>query len=291
MIVDSSRITLKDFFDGLDPELSQKEVLDSPPMGQRLILPHHWIKELGENLKLDWTPKISDQIVFERGKKSYNKREIEEIISAKLQENGEIREFQLTLKSEPLIETATGKDIRFELDHVDADGDKEQFRGMLKIFEGPTLKGSHLMEGRFQMVTQIPCLATIKHVGDEIGASDIVWKKVPLSQINHLIATNQDQVIGFTPAHHPLKAGEFIKKHEIKRPKLITKGNEVSLMISTPSMLLTSKGKALEDGTMGATIRVSNISSQKIILGTVKGSGIVEVSMPVQNMMLSKVDQ
>ncbi len=289
VIIENSKIKMGDFFEGLDANLAQKEILDSPKSGQTLTLPYSWLKQLSHNAKLDWEPKTSDSITFERAKGISGKKDIEALISRKMQEQGEMREFQISLNGAPIIEISSGEETRVDLEDVFKDGDSEKFKATLKVFERDVFKASYTVDGRFQLMTQIPTLSSVKHVGEEILESDLVWQKVPLSNVNNLIITSAAQVVGFTPSNYPLKPGEFIRKHQIKQPTLISKGSEVSLIVERPGLILTSKGTALEDGVRGSVIRISNSSSKRVIQGIVRSNEIVEISMPTQSAVLSQV--
>lgn len=237
VIIENSKIKMGDFFEGLDVELSQKEILDSPKSGQTLTLPYSWLKQLSHNAKLSWEPKIGDSITFERATGISSKKDIESLISRKMQEQGEIREFQISLNGTPIINIPSGEEVRVDLENVIKDGDSEKFKATLKVFERDVFKSSYTLDGKFQLMTQIPTLSNVKHVGEEIAESDLVWQKVPLSSINNLIITSRAQLLGFTPSHYPLKPGEFIKKHQIKQPTLISKGSEVSLVVERPGLI------------------------------------------------------
>ncbi len=289
VVIESSRIRLSDFFENLPQSMEDKELLDAPKVGETLILPYVWLKEFGENLGLSWAPHIGDKIIFTRAKKEYDKKDIEGFVSRKLQEDGEVRDFQISLNHSPLLELPTGDDVRMELDHIQKDAESEKFRATLKIYERETFKREYALDGKFQLVIQVPVLSIAKHAGEEIKLDDLDWRKVPISGVSHLIATHQDQVIGFVPSNYPLKPGEFIKKHEIKRPILVSKNSEVNLVIKTPQLMLSTKGKALDDGVFGSAIRVMNTDSKKIIQGTVKSTGLVEVMMPMSSVVLGQV--
>ena len=291
VIIENSKIKMGDFFEGLDTSLAQKEILYAPKPGQTLTLPYSWLKQLSHNAQLSWEPKMGDSITFERSGGISSKKDIESLVSRKMQEQGEIREFQISLSSTPIINIPSGDEVRIDLENVTKDGESEKFKATLKIFERDVFKSSYTVDGKFQLMTQIPTLASVKHVGEEIIESDLVWQKVPLSSINNLIITSRTQLLGFTPSHYPLRPGEFIKKHQIKQPTLISKGSEVSLVVERPGLILTSKGIALEDGMRGSVIRISNSSSKKVIQGVVRSSEIVEISMPSQSGILSQVSQ
>jgi flagella basal body P-ring formation protein FlgA len=60
----------------------------------------------------------------------------------------------------------------------------------------------------------------------------------------------------------------------------VTKGNLVTIEMRNAGMSLSTQGKALEEGSLGDVIRVTNISSNKIIEAKVNGTNRVDVTNP-----------
>ena len=58
---------------------------------------------------------------------------------------------------------------------------------------------------------------------------------------------------------------------DVQMPILVHKGDLVIIVLNTPSLQLTAQGKALEDGAMGAAIRVANTQSGRVIDAVVAG--------------------
>jgi flagellar basal body P-ring formation protein FlgA len=57
----------------------------------------------------------------------------------------------------------------------------------------------------------------------------------------------------------------------------VHKGDLVTVILNTASMQLTAQGKAVEDGAMGASIRVTNTQSNRVIDTVVSGPNQVVV--------------
>ncbi|MGK2284481.1 flagellar basal body P-ring formation chaperone FlgA [Pedomonas sp. V897] len=79
-------------------------------------------------------------------------------------------------------------------------------------------------------------------------------------------------------ARRPLTPGTPVRSHDVQQPKLIKKGQAVTMVVSHGGLTIAARGKALEDGGKGDIVRVQNIASQKIIQGEVTASGIVSVA-------------
>ena len=72
--------------------------------------------------------------------------------------------------------------------------------------------------------------------------------------------------------HTPLSSSE------IEKPTIVGKGSLVTITLRTRTMFLTVKGKAMDSGAMGETIRVQNTKSRLIIDATVNGPDAVVVA-------------
>jgi flagella basal body P-ring formation protein FlgA len=163
------------------------------------------------------------------------------------------------------------------------DADREVFKGFLKVFDRDTFVREYALSGEFELVLNVPILTAVKHIGEEIKPEDIAYKKVPFNNVTPVMVTKTEELIGHVPSRIPLRSGEFIRKNDIKLPHVITRGREVTLVIETPHILMTAKGKAMEDGIVGSTITVENTQSKKKIQGIVKSAGVVEIKLPSQS--------
>ena len=63
----------------------------------------------------------------------------------------------------------------------------------------------------------------------------------------------------------------------VAAPKLIKRGQQVTLISRTSAIRVVMPGKALENGAIGERIRVKNLSSKRVVEGVVNASGEIEV--------------
>jgi len=74
-----------------------------------------------------------------------------------------------------------------------------------------------------------------------------------------------------------LRAGETIRVGDVEDPIVVHKGDLVTIELNTAAMQLTAQGKALDDGAMGAAIRINNTQSNRIIDAAVAGPNRVVI--------------
>ncbi|WP_425051063.1 flagellar basal body P-ring formation chaperone FlgA [Psychromarinibacter sp. S121] len=64
----------------------------------------------------------------------------------------------------------------------------------------------------------------------------------------------------------------------ISEPRVVTRGEKVTIILSNGGLDLSAPGKALEDGARGDAVRVVNLGSHVTLSATVIGEGVVEVA-------------
>lgn len=131
--------------------------------------------------------------------------------------------------------------------------------------------------GRLYRLVEVPTLIRRMANGDIIGKSDISWVTMRSEQVSRNVITSVEDLIGTTPAR-TVMAGKPLLAGDIRAPRIVTKGALVTLLLQTPHMILTSKGRALQHGAKGDVIRVMNSQSKTIIEGEVTGAGTVAVT-------------
>ncbi len=135
------------------------------------------------------------------------------------------------------------------------------------------------VSGRAFGVVQIPVLSRRVIPGDVIGPGDIDWQDVRADQTTSDTAATDAQLIGMTP-RRGVSTNQPVRLRDLQSPRMIDKGSLVTITLSTPSMTLTTQGKALQDGGKGEVIRVVNTQSNRIVEATVAGPNVVAVAKP-----------
>ena len=79
-------------------------------------------------------------------------------------------------------------------------------------------------------------------------------------------------------ATRPVPAGSVIYNAYITEPRLVKRGERVNIQSGSPGLMITSEGVAMMDGAKGQKISVKNISSNRVIQGTVMYPGLVAVN-------------
>jgi flagella basal body P-ring formation protein FlgA len=130
--------------------------------------------------------------------------------------------------------------------------------------------------GRLRQQIEVPVLNRRLHAGEVITPADLQWISVGDRGLAANAVYEAQELIGRTP-RRSLPAGAPVVAADLKRPTVIAKGALVTLILSTPNMRLTARGRALDEGAVGDTIRVANAQSRTIVAGVVLANGQVAV--------------
>lgn len=111
---------------------------------------------------------------------------------------------------------------------------------------------------------------------DTFNIPDIKTEIRDVSTLQQGYLTNPAELIGMQATRY-LPAGSVLTRMHYAEPKLIRRGERVSIQSGKQGLLITSTGTALSDGVKGQQISVKNDSSKRVIQATVVHPGIVTV--------------
>ena len=132
------------------------------------------------------------------------------------------------------------------------------------------------VRGRLFTTREVPVLNRRVLAGEVIKNEDLKWIKVRASRLQSNVIMSETDIVGRTP-RRGLRAGYPILTSAVQRPILVPKGSLVTMVLRTPQMLLTARGKALESGAEGDVIKINNSQSDTVIEAEVIAAGRVAV--------------
>jgi len=109
-----------------------------------------------------------------------------------------------------------------------------------------------------------------------LTTSELAQKRINIA--GHLGSwwKNKDQVVG-TRLTRPIKAGQAIFSSYVKRPKLLSRGDHVTMIVSLGGLKVQATGKMLKSAELGDRVRVENIKSKKVLQAIVVDASTVRV--------------
>jgi flagella basal body P-ring formation protein FlgA len=123
----------------------------------------------------------------------------------------------------------------------------------------------------------VPVLAQPVGRGEIIREEAVILQEMKRSPAGIDYITDGQVLVGMA-AKRPLRAGVPLRGSDITQPKLVAKGDLVTIAFVAPGLSLSVRGKALEDGVQGQAIRVLNTQTNRTFDGAVAATGYVLVS-------------
>ncbi|MDX2073625.1 MAG: flagellar basal body P-ring formation chaperone FlgA [Alphaproteobacteria bacterium] len=131
--------------------------------------------------------------------------------------------------------------------------------------------------GRFDALIEVPVLKRSIRAGEVIKYEDIELRDYAKARARDDTATDMAALIGKTP-QRIITAGRPIRLHELQQEAVIKKNDMVKMTFSQGAMEISTTGQAVEDGVQGSVIGVRNLTSKKIVQGTVHDANTVVIS-------------
>ncbi len=133
--------------------------------------------------------------------------------------------------------------------------------------------------GRAVETMAVPVLNRPIDRRDIVHASDISIVRIDKRRVPGSAVIDTSDLVDMA-AKRPLRAGETIATADIEPPRIILRGDLVTLQYSRPGLTLSARGRAMGDGAKGDLVSVLNEQSKRTIQGIVTGAGVVEVTAP-----------
>lgn len=114
--------------------------------------------------------------------------------------------------------------------------------------------------------------------GEHLTTADFTLEKRDLSLLPKNYLTLPEHAEGLV-AKRPVQRGSVLIANVLEAPRLVHRGQTISLLAIRNGIQVRMKGKSLNDGISGQRVRVKNLSSNRIIEGIVIDEGTVRVTL------------
>jgi flagella basal body P-ring formation protein FlgA len=146
---------------------------------------------------------------------------------------------------------------------------------MAETGQSPTYSTMRLI-GRYFSVMEVPVVNRRMEKGEVIEQADVDLVKLPSDKLRDDAILAIEGLVGHSP-RRAIMPGRPIREDEVVTPRLIQKGQTVSMEYENGSIILTASGVALGEGGAGDSIQVRNTQSNKVVQGIVMSDGKVKV--------------
>ena len=113
--------------------------------------------------------------------------------------------------------------------------------------------------------------------GETLTAADITTAQRDAARIAGAVLSDPNAAIGRI-ARRPLQAGALLSNNDLVVQRLIKRGDNVALVSRRGSVEVRIAGRAMGDAGENERVSVENLSSRRIVQGTVDAAGDVIVA-------------
>lgn len=274
--VASAMVTLGDIFDGVAEDRADVAVARAPAPGRTLSLDAFTLARLARHQGVDWRPVTDyDRAIITRAARQITAEDIatEAADALRAQAGGEV-EIELDNRAAGLALPADAP-AGFRLAALSASGGRFSAT-LIAPAEGPE-QGRLPVTGRYWRMIELPVLARDIGRGETIMPRDIDLVMVRDQRLPTGTVREAAEMEG-QAARRALRAGQPVPARDLEAPRLVNKGDLVTLNLATPLMQVTARGKALDSGARHDTIRIVNLNSSRIVEATITAAGEATVN-------------
>lgn len=278
-LITGDHITVGDVFTGLN---ANKDYIlaPAPKPGQDLIWNASTLNRIARAFDLPWTPQNGlTQLKIRRLASVVTPFDVKENMKKELSKYGLNKDsFELSIESLPQdgIILPFGADTSFRFDNLRYDAGQKLVRATFVSPAKGTPNKTIPMHAYVVDVENVPVLNKRMRRGEIIRASDIKYIKVRSTSLTHDTLLNAEEIIGTTP-RASINTASPIRHFDLQMPKIVGRGDTVTMVYNNGRIHLETVGKALQGGAKGDIIRVANGASNKTIEAEITGERTVTV--------------
>lgn len=271
--VSGEYIRLGDLFSGLDTAADQTPAAPAPALGKDAILTAEWLKQLAKKHGIDWTP-TPDQstATVHRAANKIGEEEVKAVLTTALREKGlpETADLLIQKGDLPLLVPARSN-WRLEPVRAEYNAQRQTFEVETDLTADREKLSSPVFSGKVRLFVTVPVARRDMKAGQIVTRDDIAVNRVAQDTGRRRAdPVNIDDLIG-KEIKRTVRAGQNITANDVQTQVMVAKGKIVTLNFSKGNIMLSAKGKALENGGLGDSVRVMNLQSKSVVQGTVTG--------------------
>lgn len=275
-VIDGDVVRLGDLFDNIGDKAATV-VVHAPQPGRRIVLGAEWLARIATAHRLAWVPVTGgDRITVERRSQTVEADRIATEVKRALIASGAPDPCELLLVNRHAeIHLPAESESRISVRDVDYDQRSGRFSATIEA-PGSSVPVRARVSGRVMPVVEVPVLARPKQRGEVVTEADLEWQQVRETQAQFGVLTRMEDIVG-RQMRTLGRPGVPLRATDVQREIAIVKGSLVTIVMRKGSLQLTAQGRALEDGGVGDTIKVSNLQSKVTVEGKVEAPGTVSV--------------
>ena len=270
-------VRLGDLFSNVDRDAA-RVVAAAPAPGSRTIFDAEQLMAIAAANGIAWQPRSRfDRITVERESRTVDVHEIERRLSdAMAAQSGRV-EFEVEVDNrQQTVYLPVGAEVRMEIENLRVDPRGRRASATLLTPNGEGGVSRTQVSARLYPVVDVPVLRGPVMPGQAIGENDLEWASVRADRLRRDMITDARWMVGMTP-RRAITPGMPVAMRDLQERIVVQKNSMVTIMLRSGSLMLTARGKALEDGAQGASVRVLNPRSERVVQATVLSPDTVEI--------------
>ncbi len=270
VVLSGPMVRLSDLFDDAGPN-AERVIGPAPQPGGRITVPAHQLAAIARQFGVAWQPASDDdQVVLERPARSLARGEIIAALRAALADAGAGPDCAIALNSVVTPPVAADGALRPTVEQIDFDAASSHFTAMLG-FTAPGMKPRYInVSGHAWPMVDVPVAALPIAAGSRIQTGDLRIEHMRRDQIPGDTVQDPREAEGMMLRHAAI-AGRPIPRADLARPPLVQRGLPVRVTLDQPGISMVVQGQALQDGMLGAVVRVINPLSHAVVDAEVTG--------------------
>lgn len=283
LVTEREVIQLKDVFDGLTQH-GDIVIAPSPQAGQKNIFDGKWLKNIARQYQIEWvTPTGQETFTVERKGTLLDSIQLGEKISPLVQKKLGLPDGLVVFDSNgPKAFVADMNTCEVSLENCAHDAQSGRLTLTVSLKDKGQIQSTRLaLGGKFIRKIQVPVLKKNARPGQSLGEEDIEMREVMSNTLLPQTIRTAEDIIGREPNYRSLKAGQPLTTQDLKTAFAIKQGDIVTMVLKSRNMVVTAKGKSLDNTKLGETVRVANLDTKKVVTGFADKNHVVRVSQPV----------
>lgn len=287
IVVEGPNLTLGDIFEDAGGAANVR-VGPSPQPGERTVIRPGTLARFAKQHGLAWTPGPAvTTVVVRRSSTTLAEDDVRIVLRQALRDQGIRGQFDVDLRTRG-FDVALPADSLFDLevDRLSYDSSSGRFTALLRVSGEDFATQEIALDGTAHSIVEIPVTTRGVAKGEIISESDVAWVEIRADGIRRQTATDLDQIVG-QEAKRQIRPDTPIRVGDVWAPRLVRKGDLVTLSVHTRFMLLQTNGQALEDGALNEVVRILNLKSKKTVQGVVSGEGEIRIPHNTANQLIA----
>lgn len=278
VIVSDNQIRLGDVFDGITAH-ADYALAPAPESGKEIIWNAHTLQRISTAFKLDWKPSSAyEQVRIRRMVNSVPEQDVEAALKASLASKGVTGAYRLSVENNALATVTAPHDTEttVAVTAMDYNAATGLFKASLRSPATGANSLSRVISGVVEQTVQVPVLRSRLNVQAVIASADLDWIEMRSKDVRADVLLDADKIVGLSPRRN-INTGQPIRMADLESPRLVKRGDTVTMLLSNDKMQLTALGRALQDGVRGDVVKISNLGSSRTVEAIVSGDRQVTI--------------